>query len=201
VVKIFVIPARDEPVAVILRRGPTDWYHVIKWNTRRDVFEHGAWMRGRIYEEKCDISPDGRLFIYFVRKDKHPDKRFTHAWTAISRVPWLQALVVWPQGTTYYGGGRFVDNRKIVSRGFFKEPLEDFPLRGIELVDGDRSIHRSSSKVFGAGWCGRDHRGHDIYTRGGKLFRRIKKDDKLIADFTDLEPDPQPAPDWAGRRL
>ena len=27
--KLFVIPARDEPMAVILRRGPSAWYHVI----------------------------------------------------------------------------------------------------------------------------------------------------------------------------
>ena len=33
--RLFVITARDEPTAVILRRGPSDWYHVIQWHTRR----------------------------------------------------------------------------------------------------------------------------------------------------------------------
>jgi hypothetical protein len=49
--RLFVITARDEPTAVILRRGPSDWYHVIQWHTCRDAFVHGAWFKGRIYEE------------------------------------------------------------------------------------------------------------------------------------------------------
>ena len=83
----------------------------------RDRFVHGAWFKGRIYEEKCDVSPDGRLLLFFVHQGSRAGTQFTHAWTAISRVPWLQALVVWPQATTYSGGGRFIDNRSLASEG------------------------------------------------------------------------------------
>jgi hypothetical protein len=76
-VKLFVILARDEPTAVILSRGPSAWYHVIQWATRRDVFVHGAWINGRIYEEKCDISPDGRLLLYFIRKESGYNPEFS----------------------------------------------------------------------------------------------------------------------------
>ena len=64
--KLHVITARDEPIAVILRRGPSAWYHLILWQTRRDTFSNGAWFKGHIYEDKCDLSPDGSLFVYFV---------------------------------------------------------------------------------------------------------------------------------------
>ena len=64
--RLFVIHAREQPVALILRRGPARWYHLISWRTDTDTFEHGAWFRGRIYEDRCDLSPDGELFLYFA---------------------------------------------------------------------------------------------------------------------------------------
>src|SRR5262249_27737866 len=199
--RLFVIPARSHPTAVILRRGPSAWYHVIQWNTRRDQFVHGAWIKGRIYEENCDVSPDGRLLVYCVHQARRFRTAFTHAWTAISRVPWLQALVAWPQGTTYGGGGRFIDNRSLALRGILNPPLEDFPLRGVQIVDGDTPLHDPTDDVPGADWCGRDHDDQVIFSRAGQLFRRTKGNDTLVEDFTELSPDPQPAPDWAGRPL
>ncbi len=194
--RLFVIPARDKPVAVILRRGPAPWYHVIQWDTQRDVFTHGAWMKARIYEEKCDVSPDGALLIYFVHQGSRGATEFTDSWTALSRVPWLHALAVWPQGTTWWGGGRFVDNRKVALRGSSK-PHSEYPLRGIQMAQGPTDLHQSSGEVAGADWCGTDHTGHTIYSRGGQLFRRKRGRDQLVADFNELKPDPQPAPDWA----
>jgi hypothetical protein len=197
---LFVITARDEPTAIILRRGPSDWYHLIQWHTRRDAFVHGAWFKGRIYEEKCDLSPDGRLFLYFALKGSRADTDFTQAWTAISRPPWLAALVVWPQGTTYGGGGRFIDNRTLILRGS-GETHKDFPLRALRLASGEAPLQNSAGDVPDADWCGRDHRGAIIFTRAGQLFRRMRSTDKLLADFTDLKPKPEPAPSWSTRSL
>jgi hypothetical protein len=199
--KLFVIPARSEPTAVILRRGPSAWYHVIQWDMRRDRFVHGAWFRGRIYEEKCDVSPDGRLLVYFVHQGSRVGTEFTDSWTAISRVPWLEALVVWPQGTTYGGGVRFIDNRSLAVRGVLDPPLDDFPLRGIRIVDGDTPLHRPTDDVPGVDWCGRDHDDQIVFSRAAQLFRRANETDTLVADFTELSPNPQPAPQWAGRSL
>jgi hypothetical protein len=64
--RLFVVLAREAPIGVILRRGPAAWYHVILWHTDTDHFERGAWFKGRIYEERCDLSPDGQLFLYFA---------------------------------------------------------------------------------------------------------------------------------------
>jgi hypothetical protein len=40
--RIFVITARDSDVAVIFRRGPSDWFHLLKWDMANDTFEAGA---------------------------------------------------------------------------------------------------------------------------------------------------------------
>jgi hypothetical protein len=204
--RLFVIPARDEPVAVIFRRGPSQWYHIVQWNTRLDTFVHGAWIKGRIYEEKCDISPDGRLLLYFVHQGSRRKTPFTDAWTAISRTPWLTALVVWPEGTTYGGGGRFLDNRRVAIRSVTDStpfvPDSMGPIRGVEVTPGaPAELHSSDGEVGDADWSGRDHRDKTIFTRGERLYRRGSRDDVLLADFTGLKPDPQPAPDWATRPL
>jgi hypothetical protein len=46
-----VLLARQPSVGVILRRGPTQWWRVTLWETRRDRFEGGQWFRGRIYRD------------------------------------------------------------------------------------------------------------------------------------------------------
>jgi hypothetical protein len=200
-VQLFPIFARDEETAVIIRRGPSRWHHLVQWDTRRDRFLHGAWFKGRIYEEKCDLSPDGKLLVYFVLKGSHSQTKFTHAWTAVSRVPYLKALILWPQGTTYGGGGRFFENRSLALRGVTDPPLDEFPLAGLQIVKGPTPVHESIKEVPEADWCGRDHRNHLVFTVGGQLFRRQKTEDTMIADFTALRPDPMPAPEWAGRPL
>lgn len=198
--RLFVIPARDAPFAVILRRGPSKWYHLIRWQTERDAFEEGAWFHGRIYEERCDLSPDGSLFVYFCHGGAlRPG--YTDAWTAVSRAPWLYALGLWPWGSTWGGGGRFLDNRRLklhVNMRVATHP--DHPATGLKILEGDAEYHRSTGEVEGADWCGHDHQGHLVYCRGGKLFRHGKGrdgQDKELADFNSLRPNPRPAPDWA----
>jgi hypothetical protein len=201
--RLFVITATHAPAAVILRRGPSRWYHIIQWNTHRDEFVHGAWVKGRIYEDRCDVSPDGRLLLYFIHQGSRGCTPFTDSWTAISRVPWLEALVVWPRGNTYGGGGRFVEEAAVALRGTHHSPLDEFPAKGIKVTsnDWDTPLHHPTDDVPDADWCGRDHEGRIIFSRGGLLFRRKKNTDMLIADFTDLTPSPQAAPGWAGQPL
>ena len=66
--RLFVIMARDAHVAVVIRRGPSSWSQLTLWDTDRDLFTEGSWFRGRIFAEKCDLSPDGELFVYAAYK-------------------------------------------------------------------------------------------------------------------------------------
>lgn len=201
--KMYVLTARDVPTALILRRGPSAWFHLILWDTLRDDFTHGAWFRGMIYWEKCDLSPDGHLFVYSAFKGNyHPtDAAFGGAYTAVSRPPWLFSLGVCHHDTTYGGGGRFVSNTELRASILVPDPSRpggrDNEIRSLKFVKSDLPVHHSSDEVANTDWCGRDQKDRVIYTRAGQLFRRIKHSDQVVADFTEFTPDPQPCPKWA----
>ena len=199
--RLHVLTAAESDKALILRRGPSAWYHLIQWQTQRDAFTRGAWFKGRIYEDKCDLSPDGGLFLYFVHKEGAQDQPdVTHAWTAISRPPWLHALALWPQGTTYGGGGYFVGNRELIVSACQPE-FTGNDLSGLKLVDTGPRVVRDQPDIPDADWAGYDFTGEIVFSVGDKLFRRGKKADDLIADFTGLQPDPEPPPEWARRKI
>jgi hypothetical protein len=65
--RLFVISARRAPVAAVLRRGPSKWVQLNVWDTSTDSIEHGQWFHGRIYERRCDLSPDGRADVLDAR--------------------------------------------------------------------------------------------------------------------------------------
>jgi hypothetical protein len=113
---MFVLLAKQAHVGVILRRGPTQWWRVTLWDTKRDRFEGGQWFRGRIYPDKCDVSPDGKLLVYFAGKfrEREIQRGYRGTWTAVSRPPYLTALALWPVGDTWGGEGVFVDDRTVL---------------------------------------------------------------------------------------
>ncbi len=115
--RLFVLLAREAPVGVILRRGPTQWVQLIKWNTDTDTFEPGQWFKGKIHVYKSDLSPNGKLLIYLASKSGnsfyHPD--YGNAWTAISKPPYFTALGLWPyyRNSEIGGGGYFRRNKEV----------------------------------------------------------------------------------------
>ncbi|MCG8479645.1 MAG: hypothetical protein MI724_11150 [Spirochaetales bacterium] len=108
-VRIFCIIARNAPVAAVFRRGPSGVVHLLKWNLTYDTFEGGQWFKGRLYEHRCDLSPSGEFLLYFAAKHTGP----FGTWTAVSRLPYLTALALWPKGDTWGGGGLFEEERLI----------------------------------------------------------------------------------------
>lgn len=114
--RLFIIFARQAKRAVIFRRGPSDWTELILWHTDTDEFVAGQWFKGRIYERRCDLSPDGTKLIYFAQKINKrtlQDREYTYAWTAVSKPPYLTALALWPKGDCWHGGGLFEDDRTV----------------------------------------------------------------------------------------
>ncbi|MFE1813543.1 hypothetical protein [Metapseudomonas otitidis] len=83
--------ARSAPVAVLLRRGPSDWVRMIRWDLRDDSFEPGQWFHGAIATEQCDLSEDGELFLYLARREgrRYWSEDYGPQWTAVSRPPAL----------------------------------------------------------------------------------------------------------------
>lgn len=104
--RIHVLLARDSPRALVIRRGPAKQVCTILWDRANDTFELGQWLAGRIYERRADISPDGKYWIYFALNGKW-DSETRGSWTAVARVPYLKALVLYAKGDAWGGGGLF----------------------------------------------------------------------------------------------
>lgn len=71
--RIHAILAREASKAVVFRRGPSGCVCTLGWDLETDTFTMGQWLKGRIYEYRSDLSPDGSLMIYFATDYRHPD--------------------------------------------------------------------------------------------------------------------------------
>jgi len=107
--RLYFIVAREAPIAAVLRRGPTRQVELLTWNLETNELTAGQWLKGRIYERRCDLSPSGEYLIYFAAKYETE----LRTWTAVSRPPYLTALALWPKGDAWGGGGLFDKERRI----------------------------------------------------------------------------------------
>jgi len=187
---------------VIFRKGPADWCHIIRWNTADDSFHPGAWIKARIYAERCDLSPNGKLLLYFAFHGSRHGTSYKASYSAVSRNPWLKALVLWPEGDTWGGGGRFTSNSHVVLRS---SPLEKHPDHADPLItysQGNADWHCSNEEVPGSEWSGYDRGGRLIFAKDGKIFhRRGAGQDVELIDLCNLNPDPMLAPENVGAVL
>lgn len=107
--RLHILTARTEPLAVILRRGPSEWFHVLSYHTDTDELVHGAWFRGQIYRFRCDLSDDGRYMVVFAMGPRDRTR------SAVCEPPFLTPLAEWSThlSTTYYGGGIWLSDRRL----------------------------------------------------------------------------------------
>lgn len=105
--RLHVLLARDKPTGVVLRRGPSKQVGSFLWDRSCDQFSMGQWLKGRIYERRSDISPNGEFLIYFAMNGKW-ESETRGAWTALSRSPWLKAISLFAKGDCWEGGGLFL---------------------------------------------------------------------------------------------
>jgi hypothetical protein len=220
--RVSLVFARDAPIAVAIRRGPSRMVEVVKWQTDTDQFEHGQWFYGRIYAERCGLSPSGSLFVYFAMKYGRIDteKGYEQTFTAVSRPPYLTALAMWPQGDTWGGGGRFIDdqtlrlvygadgtshpgvaNTQIYMAPFPKAHPQHQP-RGLRIEtnldhyapDAGFLDHVSSDGA----WIGVDHSGRRIIVRDGRILVVDPRGaETLLKDFNTDTQRRVISPQWA----
>jgi hypothetical protein len=132
--RLFGIVARNAPVIALMRRGPSRWTQLIRWDTENDRFEEGQWVHARVMPRRSDLSPDGKLLIYFATSYRSDPA----TWTAISRVPHWTAINFWPWGDSWGGGGLFFSNSQFA---LYKLHAEDYPIFEKRLTrDGWRII-------------------------------------------------------------
>ncbi len=130
--RIYCIPATEAPVVAVFRRGPTRWFHVGRWDLAKGVYEPGAWLLGRLFPRRSDLSPDGQWLCYFAHK---AGATWEHGETyiAISKLPWLTALDAVGTCGTWTRGYYFTADGSCDSPGDFKLPIP-YGLRAIPII-------------------------------------------------------------------
>jgi hypothetical protein len=114
--RVDAVLARDAPVCIVFRRGPSDWVSVIRWDLESDELAYGDWFRGRLYTRRCDLSPAGDRLVYFAANfgsTRQPGFAYGYSWTAVSEPPSLTPLVYWPKDDCWAGGGLFAGNAEL----------------------------------------------------------------------------------------
>jgi len=106
--RLFALCARNTRVAVVLRRGPSRFVQMLRWDLKTDKVQAGQWLNARVYERRADLSPDGRHLIFFAATHKGGP---ASNWTAISRPPYFTALHFYGCNHSWGGGGLFMSDR------------------------------------------------------------------------------------------
>jgi len=182
--RLHAILARDENIGIVIRRGPSKQVLTFLWNLDNDTFKIGQWLKGRIYERRCDLSRDGKFFLYFAMAEKWNQKT-TPTWTALSRAPYLKALDFYPKGDAWEGGGLFLNDRKyfLNDRYYLKHEAER-RMSGLECVTNVRAEHAHGAECL------------SIY------FPRLLRDGwKLISNGKNLAVFEKSSKDWTLRKL
>lgn len=130
--RIYCIPATRAPVVAVFRRGPTKWSHVGRWDLATMTYEPGAWLAGRLFPRRSDVSPDGRYLCYFAH-DPRADWQHGDAYVAISRLPWLAALHAFGTCGTWTRGYCFGEQGVCDEAAGAKLPIP-WALRSIPVV-------------------------------------------------------------------
>lgn len=81
--RLTLVQAQSADVAVVFRRGPTEWCAVLRWDTVTGDIDVGAWFKGRFLS--ADLSHDGRYLSTQLMKGGS-------VFDVISIAPWLHPL-------------------------------------------------------------------------------------------------------------
>ncbi len=202
--RLHIVFASESSIAAIVKRGPSDWAQLLLWNTSSDAIQSGTWLHGRIYENDCSISPNGKLFAYFATKYQGEKTRgVNYAWTAISKLPYLTALALWPQSDTWGGRACFVDNKTLIidcphwellqTRDALPKGFSVLPRWTGKYAPSQTLPHIGSSTANFDGSIGVDQSGRAFQYENGFLLRNGKP----IMDFNNMKPQPEPSPQHA----
>lgn len=212
VIRLHLYFARDSNLAAILRQGPGKVFRMILWDREAGTFEDGQWLKHKIYPERCDLSPDGRHFIYFALNGDWSGET-EGSYTAISRPPYFTALALFPEGDTWSGGGAFLDSRHYVAHGgqdivgradglerLFRTTPDSTCVTGLRRADGSCAGQDETDAARADLNARPADPALSLYdTQGGILYRRRGPDLTPIRDFTDMAFERIRAPyDWRG---
>lgn len=103
--RLHALMAQQAPIVLVFRRGPSDWYHLLRWHLKTNVLEPGVWVRKQLHPRCFDLSADGELLIYQL---SGAFDGFYRVYEGVARAPWLHPLTSWEGQGPAGLGWRFV---------------------------------------------------------------------------------------------
>jgi hypothetical protein len=154
--RIHLLPAKSAPYVVVIRRKPTDWFHVMRWNTATDQVEHSSWYKGKIFVKRSDVSFDGNWLIFLAR-----DFGGYKAWNCIGHPPLLQPVVNVDSESTYHGGGYWSNESTLRLNGWSWPFFRDLKSKAQSTLPFTLEEYAEELEDFGVlyhrltrdGWC------------------------------------------------
>ena len=170
--RIHLLPAKEAPYVVILRRKPSKTYHVIRWNTQRDKFEHGSWFDGHLYVMRSDVSFDGKWMVYLARGASG------QTWNGCCQLPFLKTHLEADAPGTYFGGGFWKDQNTLLTN-FWPDTRGTIPFRVDPMPNyGTEDLGVVIPRMERDGWVRNgDNRGTDRKISGPKYMVAKDGDD------------------------
>lgn len=134
--RMYGILATKAPIALIFRRGPSRWFHLLRWRLDTGILEPGVWVAKKLFPRRCDLSADGELLLYYIAGGFEGGYRVLGG---ISRTPWLRPLAKWDEHATWGRGSCFVTD------GI--DHVWDTP-RVVQSAGGPMTIQRNNNISF-----------------------------------------------------
>ncbi len=125
--KIAGFIAEKKNIIVFIYRKTNKINYLIRMDyyKNNEKLHLGSRFYGRFYPSRCDISPDGRHFLYFAMGHSKKYQKNFPAWTAICSPPQITAQFLLGHYDTWGGGGAFLSENKIFINNTGAEPLSN----------------------------------------------------------------------------
>lgn len=119
----YVATKKNRIVFLYRKSNKITYLFLLNYQKNKENIQLGSCFHGKFYPNRCDLSPDGKYFLYFAmgNSQKQYDKKL-FCWTGICIPPNIKANILFAQGDTWGGGGRFIDDKTIyISPGMYPD--------------------------------------------------------------------------------
>ena len=193
--------AKDAPICIIFRRGPSRYTQMIRWRTDTDEFEPGQWIRGNV--QGISMTRDGQYAALRIMGTRSRIDSWEDTQQAIvCKPPFFTALEAYIGGLCFTSA-YFTEDNRLCTRGDKRvvNALNQCPFeRSDELRAGPEYGPRLGVVDATSGPAtGRDQAGRTILLQDGRVFVVEAGKQRLLFDCNLYSFEAIAAPEWAMR--
>ena len=152
----YVATKCDRTVFLYRRSNKITYLILLEHKKEKFTVDIGSRFYGRIYPNRCDLSSDGKYFLYFAMgKSQQQYKQKLYCWTGLCSPPKIKAEVLFAHDDTWGGGGRFIDNHTIfVAPGMYPgfDKTKDVKFHTYRITFKKPHEYQYSTWASGSGW-------------------------------------------------